>query len=187
MAASSPDPFWDYSLALYGRPGVEAGCLRLQDRLGADVNMLLLCCWLAAQGHDAIGEDAVREILARTAPWRDQVVLPLRTLRTRLKEQHEEAPAGLTVALRKRVLAAELDAEHIAQLIMSAGFDEKAASPLSPEDGAGRAAANLARYFGVAGLAPGQGETVDLGILLDAAFPELDADAIAALVSGALD
>ena len=65
MAASSPEPFWDYSLALYGRPGVEACCLRLQDRLGVDVNLLLLCCWLAARGHDTIGEDAVGEILAR--------------------------------------------------------------------------------------------------------------------------
>ena len=187
MAASSPDPFWDYSLALYGRPRVEACCLRLQDRLGVDVNLLLLCCWLAARGHDAIGEDTVGEILARTAPWRDQVVLPLRTLRTRLKEPHEKAPAGLTVALRESVLAAELDAEHIAQLIMSAGFDEKAASRLSSEDGARRAAINLARYLGVAGLAPGPGETVDLGILLDAAFPELGADAAEALISGALD
>jgi uncharacterized protein (TIGR02444 family) len=187
MISSPPDPFWDYSRALYGRPGVEACCLRLQNRRGADVNMLLLCFWLAARGHDAVGEDAVRDILARTAPWRDQVVVPLRTVRTRLKGQHGEAPAGLTAALHKSVLAAELDAERIAQLIMSAGFDEKTVTPLSPEDGAGRAVINLARYFGVAGLTSGPGETSDLGILLGAAFPGPSADAIAALISDALD
>ena len=43
-------PFWDFSLALYRKPGVAAACLRLQDGPGLDVNLLLYACWTAANG-----------------------------------------------------------------------------------------------------------------------------------------
>jgi uncharacterized protein (TIGR02444 family) len=35
------DPFWRFSLDLYGRPGVAPACLALQDEAGADVNLVL--------------------------------------------------------------------------------------------------------------------------------------------------
>src|SRR5262249_40267230 len=37
--------FWNFSLKVYGRPGVAAACIALQDGLGLDVNLLLYCCW----------------------------------------------------------------------------------------------------------------------------------------------
>ncbi|MGI9492931.1 MAG: TIGR02444 family protein, partial [Geminicoccaceae bacterium] len=43
-------PFWDYSLSLYGRPGVEQACLELQRRHGLNVNLLLFAFWLADRG-----------------------------------------------------------------------------------------------------------------------------------------
>lgn len=185
MAALPLESFRDYSLALYAEPEVENCCLKLQDRLGADVNMLLLCCWLAARGRDSLGEDVIRGILARTAPWRDQVVLPLRAVRRRLKGQPGAPFAGVTAALYKSVLAAELDAEHVVQLVMAAGFDDEVTAP-SPRDGAGRAATNLARYLAAVELAPGPDEVANLQVLLDAAFPELGAEATATLISDAL-
>ena len=42
--------FWDYSLKTYNRPHVGKACLRLQEEAGADVNLVLLCLWLAARG-----------------------------------------------------------------------------------------------------------------------------------------
>ena len=42
---------WDYAVDLYARPGVREACLALQDRAGADVNLLLLACWLGATGR----------------------------------------------------------------------------------------------------------------------------------------
>jgi hypothetical protein len=36
------NPFWDFSLALYAKEGVADACLLLQDKLGYDVNLLLL-------------------------------------------------------------------------------------------------------------------------------------------------
>ena len=43
---SPAESFWSFSLTVYGRPGVEAACLELQDRFGADVNLALYCLWI---------------------------------------------------------------------------------------------------------------------------------------------
>lgn len=40
--------FWQFSLAVYAAPGVEAECLALQEALGIDVNLLLFFVWLGA-------------------------------------------------------------------------------------------------------------------------------------------
>jgi uncharacterized protein (TIGR02444 family) len=37
--------FWDFSVRTYGRPGVAEACLALQNRDGADVNMLMFAAW----------------------------------------------------------------------------------------------------------------------------------------------
>ncbi len=46
---SAGQDFWDFSLAIYRQPGVPEECLALQERLGADVNLLLLCAYLGAK------------------------------------------------------------------------------------------------------------------------------------------
>ena len=43
---------WRFSLTVYGRAGVPAACLALQDEGGRDVNLLLYCCWVGASGLD---------------------------------------------------------------------------------------------------------------------------------------
>ncbi len=37
---STPHPFWNFSLEVYGGEGVARACLELQDRRGVDVNLL---------------------------------------------------------------------------------------------------------------------------------------------------
>lgn len=46
----SENPFWEYSLVYYSQPEVAQCCLEYQDRYGANVNILLLCCWLGSLG-----------------------------------------------------------------------------------------------------------------------------------------
>jgi uncharacterized protein (TIGR02444 family) len=105
----TPGAFWTWSLATYARPGVADACLELQDRLGLDVNRLLLAWWLAANGL-ALPETA--DALAAFAdPWQRQVVGPLRSVRRALKGS---ALPGAT-ALREAVKAAELEAERLEQ------------------------------------------------------------------------
>ena len=53
-----PDiPFWDFSVALYSKPGVGAACLGLQDRHEIDVNILMFCLWMGAAGYPAATAD----------------------------------------------------------------------------------------------------------------------------------
>jgi uncharacterized protein (TIGR02444 family) len=69
--------FWESSLALYRRPGVPEACLRLQDRDGLDVNLVLWCVWLGVTGRP-LDEDLLGRAMAAVAPWRARAVLPLR-------------------------------------------------------------------------------------------------------------
>ncbi len=45
------NPFWDFSLAVWGREAVEPACLALQERHGIDVNVLLFCGWAGRRGR----------------------------------------------------------------------------------------------------------------------------------------
>ena len=78
--------FWDFSLALYASESVAQQCLALQDDWDADVNLLLYGIWLA---HHGIGwsDDAVKTLQAEFDPWRKITIVPLRTVRRRLRFQ----------------------------------------------------------------------------------------------------
>ncbi|MEL6362155.1 MAG: TIGR02444 family protein [Pseudomonadota bacterium] len=41
--------FWDWSLSTYSRPGVADQLIALQDRYGANVNLILWCLWLGGR------------------------------------------------------------------------------------------------------------------------------------------
>ena len=49
--------FWDFSLAVYGKPGFPQAAIALQDRHGLNVNMLLFCLWAGANGRLLAGEE----------------------------------------------------------------------------------------------------------------------------------
>jgi uncharacterized protein (TIGR02444 family) len=166
-----PNPLWDYALELYGSEGVEAACLELQERHGLDVNLLLLCCWLAERGI-AADEAALRQIVEMTDVWQEEVVRPLRAVRSRLKArlsapQPESITAHwpeLAAALRQRALALEIDGERLEQLRLA---ELVAGLAPSATPGVALAVANLQRYrrFTAADRPP-------LMTLLQAAFPD---------------
>ena len=60
------------------------GRLELQARHGLDVNLVLLCCWLASRGV-AADEPSLGRIAAAAASWQEAFVRPLRAVRRRLK------------------------------------------------------------------------------------------------------
>jgi uncharacterized protein (TIGR02444 family) len=143
--------FWDYSVALYGRPGVEAACLELQQRHRIDVNLVLLCLWLAERGTALDGE-ALARLCHAADRWQLEVVRPLRTLRRRLKARLADAEPnsvagdwpGLAASVRERAIALEIDAEHLEQVHLgrvAAGLPATAAS------GPALAGANLRHYW----------------------------------------
>lgn len=98
------NPLWDYALACYSKPGVQQSALRLQDEFGLDVLLLLADRWLATQeqGWPVDAQQSLQTYFA----WRDDMVVPLRTLRQRLDKS--------TQPLREQLLTAELSAERMA-------------------------------------------------------------------------
>ncbi|MBY6266189.1 TIGR02444 family protein [Azospirillum sp. 412522] len=128
----SANPFWDFSLAVYGRPGVPACCLALQDRRGVDVNVLLFAAWAGLECGVRLSADDLARIDGAVAGWREEVVRPLRVLRRRAKAEDD--------AFYRRMKAAELEAERVQQDRLFA------VGGIAPQPGGGvaLAAANMA-------------------------------------------
>ncbi len=166
MAAEAHNPFWDFSLAVWGRAAVEPACMALQERHGLDINLLLFCGWAGRRGR-ALGEADIDRLIAAARPWREATVLPLRRLRDWLKEQ-SVAPAEAAGRLRARIVADELVAEAIQQHF----FTEAVAVP----EGKGEPAvtvANMAAYFDSLGIARDTSDTANLAAVLRGCHPEL--------------
>lgn len=111
------DDLWEFSLTLYAEPGVAASCLSLQNQHGFDVNLVLFCLWYGFR-HGVLTEDLLKTALDTADRWRETVVQPLRSLRTRLKRDLVEsayASSPEISALREKIKTAELDAERIQQ------------------------------------------------------------------------
>lgn len=104
------DSLWCFSLAVYGRPGVDGVCIDLQDRLGLDVNLLLLALWAGAVCGVRLDGAAMKRLESEAAAWHRPVVAPLRAVRRHLK-----GIAGAE-ALRQTVKAVELEAERLEQI-----------------------------------------------------------------------
>lgn len=99
------NPLWEFSLALYARPGVAAACIEAQDHCAADVNLLLYAAWLAQQDLE-LEQTQWRALEDCVAEWRQRVVQPLRALR----RDWQALPAA--AILREQIRALELAAER---------------------------------------------------------------------------
>jgi uncharacterized protein (TIGR02444 family) len=106
---------------------VEAACLDLQDRFGADVNLALYCLWIGR----VLDEAAMDAALETAAPGQARA----RILRERRRALPREADGGP----RARAKRAELDAERAEQEALEALARPASANPQA-------AAANLRLY-----------------------------------------
>jgi uncharacterized protein (TIGR02444 family) len=109
-----PGAFWEFSLAYYSRERVSAACLSLQNRRGADVNILLFCCWLATLGLRVERADLLAANITVEA-WRRDVLQPLRSARRAVADQFPELAKSDRQAIRHGVLSVELECERVAQ------------------------------------------------------------------------
>jgi uncharacterized protein (TIGR02444 family) len=114
MTEPADSAFWRFSLNFYGLPHVASACLALQDEAGVDVNLLLFLLFLADQGR-AVTQDDVARLDRAVAPWRSDVVEPLRALRRRLKAGIGDTPPPSSEGLRNMVKKVELEAERLEQ------------------------------------------------------------------------
>ncbi len=165
--------FWTFSTDLYGRPGVEAGCLALQERHDLDVNLLLFALWLADCGV-VFDAPMLERAKATVASWHAETTGPLRAVRRQLRHRIETAdpddiagrwPDQVT-AFRRKILQLELDSEHLAQLALGHLGDELEPSRRASVRLAGDNLGCLETFE--------ENDRGDLGNLLKQAFPDAD-------------
>jgi uncharacterized protein (TIGR02444 family) len=171
--AAAADSFWNFSLALYGRPGVAPALIGLQDRMGLDVNMLLYCCWAGADGRSLAPAD-LAAVEAVAEPWQAEVVRPLRSLRRRLKGGFGQLPLERVEAWRAGLNELEIEAERIAQEAMAGALRCEQGDPAA----AAHVAGNLGTYLQLRGVAAGASDDADLRSVVRACCPDADLEGL---------
>ena len=146
MTEEGGSPFWRFSLGYYRRPGVSEACIALQDGCGVDVNILLFLLWLATAKRSA-GRGDVQAVCTKAGAWRDEVVVPLRTLRRRLKDGFDLVERGTSEVFRTKIKAIELEAERLQQEALFALAAGLATTTAPSVEAAARA--NVAAYENV--------------------------------------
>lgn len=127
----SDSPLWSWSVHAWGLPGAEPLLLELQDKVGADINLLLAACWLASE-HRCLTAEMAMAAQKQVQPWRRNCIEPLRAVRRYLGELGQQGD------LRDSVKALELQAEHVQQAALYALLKQ------SPEASPGIASSALA-------------------------------------------
>ncbi len=166
-----PNELWDFATRLYAKDRVEQVCLELQDRRGADVNVLLFCCWTAASGRGAFHAGELEAALAATRTWREDVTRPLRRLRRHLKGEVGTAPRRLSDDLRRVIAECELHAEHVQQLMLCDSLRRAGTGTMDPAEQARAATQNLAAYFNQLQIDPDPADRAAIAEILRCAFP----------------
>ena len=153
MTDQDDHALWRFSLRVYGVEGVEAACLRLQDEYGADVNLVLFCCWLGAAGYGRATDPLLRSAEAAASQWRGRAVAPLRALRRALKYDPAPVSAAMAEPVRRKVLAAELAAEHALQTLLFTLASDLDRAALPADRRAATAGANIESCLAASGIA----------------------------------
>lgn len=109
------NPLWQFMLTTYAKAGVKELCLSAQNDYGLDVLLLLLDAWLRQEKHAWPEAPELQEYLH----WREQMIVPVRTLRMSLNKQQEP--------LRSQLLTAELSAEKQGVALLYAVLAKSAA------------------------------------------------------------
>jgi uncharacterized protein (TIGR02444 family) len=122
---------WAFALEVYARPGVSEACLKLQNEAGLDVLLLLATAFAAVRLRLLLTAAEIGELDNACRLWREQVVRPLRAIRTGLKTGPAPAPNNETEELRSKVKAIELDAERLQNRLLTTCFPRR---PAKPED-----------------------------------------------------
>lgn len=101
---------WAFAKRIYAKPAVAEACLTLQERADADVILLLTILFFAKRGA-VISLSQAAELRTLCYPWRQEVVMPLRALRVKIKSAPYPAPSETTELLRSEIKKCELFAE----------------------------------------------------------------------------
>lgn len=154
---------WQFALALYDQPGASEACLALQDRLGVDVNILLFAMFAATERGMAVMSHDVRSMDATVKSWRTEAVVPLRTIRRRLKQPLGPAASEYAEVLRSKIKKTELLAEQIEQALLARWLDRRTGEQGSESVDLRKVLRTVIAYFAEGTNAPASTESLDVG------------------------
>ena len=132
--------FWNYSLRFYDNPETEKAFIDAQNRLGADVNLILYLLFRAQGGH-YLDLDDIKNAEDSVSSWRSGVIEPLREIRRNLKNYPHSLPEKDQAKIRREIKDLEIKTEQCQQQHME-NLDLKGRSA-APNDAAQH---NLAVY-----------------------------------------
>lgn len=120
---------WAFALEIYAQPGVADACLTLQNEARVDVMILLMALFAALKHHMVLSSDEIGKLNETCRPWREQIVRPLRAIRSGLKTDPAPAPSSTTEPFRSSVKAVELAAEKLQNQLLSASLPQRPPQP----------------------------------------------------------
>jgi uncharacterized protein (TIGR02444 family) len=144
-AGESPhdEALWRFSTAFYARAGVAEALIKLQDRAGLDVNLMLFALWFGLSGRSRFTAAELAAADRAAGPIRGELVEPLRALRRRLRSNRDADIQRLREEIKRLELAAERILQNrLARIARMPGSDDDPASRLAAAE------ANLALYLG---------------------------------------
>lgn len=106
--------FWAFSLSFYAEPAVQNACIRLQESIKADVNILLFLLYQASQGKQ-ITASSIHLLDESVKHWREDVIQAIRHIRRILKHTDYHLGDDIQATFRKKLMSVELDAEKLEQ------------------------------------------------------------------------
>jgi uncharacterized protein (TIGR02444 family) len=170
---TTPESFLNFAVRTYGCEGIPEACLALQNERGADVNVLLFCCWMGAtRGEFEI--ETLDKVLEFSRVWADRVVRPLRSVRIWMKNQGCSAPdipVERCMKLRERIKKVELGAELMQEIVMESLVDTIPEVTLSVAEQARTAMLNLRCYCEAEGIDWDHETQMHLDAILRVAIP----------------
>lgn len=170
-------PFWSFSCQVYEK--TQDNLLGLQTRYNLNINMLLFCLWFAANNHSALTKQDLKHLLTSIHTWHERIVAPLRSLRTGLNK-NTLLTSAWAESVREEVLATELTAEHIEELLIIDAAPKKGQrNRRTVTQRAAFACQNISLYCQVLYIYPDEADCACLADILTAVFTELNpADAL---------
>jgi uncharacterized protein (TIGR02444 family) len=172
-ASHESEGFWDFSVRTYRTDGVPDACLSLQNDYGADVNMLLYCCWVGAcKGQ--FDHELFTKASEFSTLWADHVVVPLRSARTWMKQTGCDTgpvPTAACMQLREEIKSVEIAAEKMQQQVLESLVSIDQSWSDTPEQILEEVIANLNRYAAYAGIKICEDVRQKFSLIIDAAFP----------------
>lgn len=147
---TNTESFLNFADRTYRCKGVPDACLALQNNYGADVNVVLFCCWMGTTRGE-INAETFDDLLKFSHLWADNVVRRLRHARSWMKTEGCPVPdtrEGFT-NLRERIKLVEIEAEQLQENIMQSIVETIPLVLLSVDEQVRTAMQNLHRYCAI--------------------------------------